>query len=264
MRHHSKSYIVFSTTMLLAFSAVIITPFVITIMKSLELRGFGNYTRFMNQYNIFPYFWNSVIVCVATIAVILTITTLAAFSFSKLKFPFKGLLFQFLLCALMLPPATILMPVYNTVRMFGMLNSRFAIILPYVAIIAPMDLLMLKSQMDEIPNEIMEAARIDGCKDFRFFYSVAVPLCKPSIVVVIIWTFISTWNEYLLAVILFQTPKYHTITLFPSYFQNDYTRLDEPSRFAAYVCCMLPILLIYVLLRKYIEKGFIATGAVKG
>lgn len=264
MKRNSIPYTIFSTALLVVFTVVIITPFILTISKSLENKGLGNYTQFTNVYNVFPYFRNSVIVSFVTVVIILAFALLAAFAFSKLQFRFKGVLFLFILCALMLPPATILMPVYRIVSDIGLMNTRFSVVLPYIALIAPMVLLMLKSQMDSIPNEIMEAARIDGCGDFHFFRAMAIPLSKPAIIVSIIWAFLNSWNEYLFAMILFQTAKYHTITLFPSFVQKDRTIIDEPARFAAYVICILPVLLLYVVLHKHIEKGFIASGALKG
>lgn len=263
-RQYSVPYTIISTVILVIFTVIILTPFIITVTKSLEGKGLGNYKRFFSEYNVVPYFINSLIISGITIIIVVSFSLLAAFAFSKLKFRFRMPLFLFLLCALMLPPATILMPVYNIVSALGLMNTRFAVIPPYIALTAPMILLMLKSQMDSIPNEIMEATRIDGCSDWTFFLKMAIPLSKPSIIVSVIWTFINTWNEYLFASTLLQTARYNTITLFPTYVQKDRVKLDEPSRFAAYVVCMLPVLLIYVVLHKHIEKGFIASGSLKG
>lgn len=264
MKKFSVSYKILSIILLLVFTVVIIGPFIITVVKSLEKKGIGNYTRFFSEYNVFPYFGNSILISCISVLCILIITLLAAFAFSKMNFKLKRILFLFVLCALMLPPATILMPVYKIIGNLGLINTRYAIVIPYIVLNAPMILLMLKSQMDSIPNEIMEAARIDGCTDFRFFNKMAIPLSKPAITVSVIWAFIQTWNEYLFASILLQSADYHTITLFPAFVQKDRVKLDEPARFASYVVCMIPVLLIYVFLHKHIEKGFIASGSLKG
>jgi len=264
MQYNSKIYKIISAFLLIVFSIIILGPFIIAFTTSLKDEGFGNYMKFFNRYNVVPYFMNSVIISIISVAIILALSLLAAFCFSKLRFRFRNMLFLFVLCALMLPPATVLMPVYRIISDLGMINTRFSLVLPYIALTAPIILLMLKSQMDEIPDVLMEAARIDGCRDFRFFVSIAVPLCKSSVVVSIIWAFLNSWNEYLFATVLLQKPEYQTIALFPAYFQGDKINLNEATLFAAYIVCMLPILLLYVVLHKQIEKGFIASGAVKG
>jgi len=264
MKKYSVTYIIFSTALVVFFTTILLAPLMITVAKSLQGKGFANYTQFFSVFNIIPYFTNSVIISFITVAFIMVFSLLAAFAFSKLQFRLRTPLFLFILCALMLPGATVIMPIHNVVSALKLINTRYAIVLPYVALISPMVLLMLKSHMDVIPGEIMESARIDGCSNFRFLITIVIPLSKPAITVSVIWSFLCAWNEFLFASILLQTSKFHTITLFPIYVEGDKYHLDEPARFAAYVVCMIPMFVLYLLVHKHIEKGFIASGSLKG
>ena len=143
---------------------------------------------------------------------------LAGFALSKLNFPFKNGIYIFLLSALLLPAAAILVPVFQINSKLGILNTYLAVLGPYVVLIAPFNLLTIKNGFDALPNTVLEAALIDGCGIVKTLFKIAVPMCKPSIVMAVIWTFLSSWNEYMMAFVMLRKEEIMTITVIPTKF----------------------------------------------
>ncbi len=259
MKLHNQSI---SYSVLLLASIAVIVPFLYAIVISLSGKGVADYSYILGKSSFFVNFGNSVLIAAACLVGISALSTLGAYAFSKLDFPFRHGFYIFFLCMLMFPPAMILVPLFQINLKLGLINSYLAVIGPYIALFAPFNLLNAKNFYDGLPDELMDAAVIDGCSSLRTFRSIVLPLSGPVIVVNVVWVFITVWNEYLLAMIFLQDLAMQTLTVLPTQFLQAY-RSDIPKMFAALILMMVPVFIVYFFLQKYISKGMTA-GAVKG
>ena len=231
----------------IACVAVILLPIGILIHGSFQGGGIKNYVDILTKYHIETYFINSLIISVSVVVLVVVLDVLAGFALSKLNFPFKNGIYIFLLSALLLPAAAILVPVFQ-------INSK-------LGLIAPFNLLTIKNGFDALPNTVLEAALIDGCGIVKTLFKIAVPMCKPSIVMAVIWTFLSSWNEYMMAFVMLRKEEIMTITVIPTKFQSMYGG-NVGKLYAALFIILVPGIIIYLLMQKFIVNGLNA-GAVK-
>lgn len=252
---------------ILAFvSIIVLGPIAYMFNRSLLVYGFENYVYIFKQksVNIFANFMNSLLVCGLTILLVVMITSLAAYAFSKLNFSGKNVLYLILMIGLMVPPAAIILPVFQTVKAFGLINKTISLVGPYTAMFAIFNLTILKNYYDTLPNQLLESAYIDGCSSIRTFTSIILPLSYPSLIVVVVWTFLNSWKELLLAMIFIQDVSKSTLTVIPvklAYAFNQYAY--QGRLFAALTVTLVPVIILYMFLQKYFVYG-ITGGAVKG
>ncbi len=244
---------------LLAF--LFMAPLAITLVVSLQGEGLGNYLAVIRHPMIPRFFFNSVLVTSVTILLVYFVTLLAAYAFSKLALRGKTLLFNAILIALLLPGVAILVPLFFTIRSLGLVNNYFALILPYTAFSAPFTLLLMRNFFDGLPNELVYASRIDGCNTFTTLWYILMPLSKPISVVVVLWTFLSVWNEFFLVLLFMQDETKRTLTHAPQFFIGVYAQ-DTGKIFATLVLISLPIVITYLRLQNYFERGM-TSGAIK-
>lgn len=201
---------------------------------------------------------NSFVVAGSGMLMGILISSLAAFSLAKIKFPFKNVLFLLIISSLMIPRETLLVPLYILFKDLGLLNSTLSLILPVLA--APVSLVILKTFFESLPDELFEAARIDGADWIRIWWKIAMPLAKPAISAVAIFLFLSFWNDFLWPFISITDPQRMTmpvgLQLFKS--QNN-VMMGYPM--AANCIAALPVLLVYFCLQKFIIKGIAFTGS---
>ena len=252
-------FLVYGITLLC--TAVILLPIGILIKGSFQGGGISNYVDILTKYHIYTYFFNSLIISSIVVFLVVLFDILAGFAFSKLAFPCKNLIYMFLLSALLLPAAAILMPVFQINSRLKILNTYLAVVGPYVVLMAPFNLLTVKNGFDALPNTVLEAALIDGCGIFRTLFHIAVPMCKPSVVMAVVWTFISSWNEYMMAFVMLRKDQIMTITVIPTKFQSMYGG-NVGKLYASLFIVLIPGILIYLILQKFIVNGLNA-GAVK-
>jgi ABC-type sugar transport system, permease component len=231
------------------------------VRGSFQGGGIKNYIEILTKYHIQLYFINSMIVSSITVFLVVLLDILAGFALSKLNFPFKNVIYVFLLSALLLPAAAILVPVFQINNKLGILNTYLAVMGPYVVLIAPFNLLTVKNGFDALPNTVIEAAMIDGCGILKTLFKIAVPMCKPAVVMAIIWTFLSSWNEYMIAFVMLRKEAIMTITVIPTKFQSMYGG-NVGKLYAALFLILIPGIVIYLLLQKFIVNG-LNSGAVK-
>jgi raffinose/stachyose/melibiose transport system permease protein len=230
-------------------------------LTSLKDGAVSNYTTVITQPGFYRYFLNSGIVSSLDIVLTLTVVTLAAYAFSKLQFPFKNVLFILAIIGMMIPAAGFIIPWFLTTKQIGLINNPLGLVGPHVAGGIPFGLLLIKAYFDEIPKEISEAATIDGCSKFRIFRSIILPLGRPVIATVAIYTFLGSWNSYILPLIFLQDQEMMTVTLMPQKFMA-FAGSDYGKIYAALVMISLPIFLVYLFGQKYLERGLMA-GSVK-
>lgn len=223
-----------------------------------------NFVEAWNEAQIGAYFWNSVFVTTTTLVVQLFIGSMASYSLAKYRFRGSSLLYYFFLAGLMFPIFLGLVPLFFLVKELGLLDSHLGLVIVYGSFGIPFTIFVLTAFFRTIPNDIMEAGIIDGCGHFTLYWRVMLPLAKPGLITVGIFTFISIWNEYLLALVLLSSSHLRTLPLGIAVLQLvQYYEVDFGALFAGLVIVMLPTLLCYIILQEQITKG-ITVGAVKG
>lgn len=243
------------------FTALWILPIVQMIWSSLQGGGFSNYMETLKN-PMFPrFFLNSIIVAVIMIAFSMTFVALAGFAFSKLHFAGKQVLYYMMVAGLMLPVSSLVVPLFQTVKNLHLLNSYIGLVGPEIAFFLPFGLMMVKSYFDTIPNELMEAATIDGANSFQTFLRIITPLARPALVTAGVFAFLATWNEYLMPLLFMTNTNMQTITLAPSFFQQAHGT-ETHKLYASLVLISLPTIIFYMLTQRYLQAGM-GEGAVK-
>ncbi len=226
-----------------------------------------NYSRAWREARFGDYFLNSVLVTSCSVFLIVSLGALAAYALTRFRHPAGKATFWLFLAGLMLPMQLSIVPLFFELRALGLLNSRLGLILVYAANGLPFAVFVLSGFFRALPRTLHEAAIIDGCGEFRAFWSVMLPLAKPGLVTVAIFQFIGVWKEYFFAFMLAGGDADGTARTLPLGLANlsitAQYRTDYGMLFAGIVLVTIPILAIYLLLQRHIEKG-IAAGALKG
>lgn len=208
------------------------------------------------------FFLNSVLITAATVALVTIAASSAGYAISRLRFPGAKTLYAVLLLGLMLPETAFAVPFYQLVKDLHLLNNYLGLIIPYSAMFTPFALVIYKSFFDDFPVEIEEAAWVDGASQLAALRRIVLPNFIPATIVVVIFTFLGSWNEFLLALIVMTSNSMKTIALAPLVFEGPYGG-QEGVLIAALVIVSLPIVVVYFALQRYIEFG-VSSGAAKG
>jgi len=222
----------------------------------------SNYTEALKTGSMGTYFLNSAIVAVTTILITLAVALMATFALTRLIWKTRRTLNKFFMLGLTIPIHASIVPIYVTLSRMHLLNTYMALIIPYAAFSLSMAILVCTGFMNEIPRELDEAACIDGCSIWGIFFRVIVPLMKPAVATVGIYTFLQCWNELMFANIFISKSALKTLPVGIQALSGQYTTAWGPIG-AALVVATFPTLFIYVFLSKRIQESFIA-GAVKG
>ena len=221
-----------------------------------------NFRTVIHDNPLLNFFGNSLLVTGGTVLLVLGAASTFAFAASVLKLRGTMLLYTSLLTTLMIPVASIVLPIAIMLRGFGWINTYQGLILPYAALGAPYAIVIIKTFMDESPRDLFEAALIDGCTAWQLFRHIALPLIKPAVIFVAVWQFIVTWNEFFLALVVMTDSDHKTVTLVPMQYSGMYMA-NPGALFAVLVIIALPLLVLYTLVQKYFIAGLLS-GAVKG
>lgn len=221
---------------------------------------FGNYVDVWTEIPFLKYYLNTFLYAViVTLGQVIT-CTMAGYAFAKLKFPGKNFLFMLFLGTMMVPWHAIMIPQFIINRHLGFYNHPQAIIV--MNLFSAFGVFLMRQFMMGIPDELSEAARIDGCGELRNYISIMLPLCKAGIATLVVFTFTFMWNDYLAPMIYLDNDNIKTIQLglasFRSLYQTDYGLI-----MAGTVCSLIPILIIYITAQKYLIEG-IAHSGLKG
>ena len=221
-----------------------------------------NYTRAMNTGNMPLYFLNSVIVAVSTIIITLLASVMATYAITRLDWKGRKSMNKFFMLGLTIPIHASIVPLYTTLAKIKMLNSYFALIVPYSAFSLAMGILISIGFMGDIPYDLDEACFLDGCGVWGTFMRVIAPLMMPAVATVGIYTFLQCWNELMFANVFISKDSLKTLPVGVQALSGQYTTDWGPIG-AALSIATIPTLLVYVVLSKQIQDSFIA-GAVKG
>jgi len=266
----------FQYLVLVIVTLIIVVPLVIMVFGALKTRGemflhpytlpvpphWENFIQILRTPTFWSMLWNSFIVMVFSTAGVLVVSSLAAFVFARMEFRGKDLAFNLLTLGLMFPITVAIMPVYLVIRDLHITNTLLAVILVQVAFGISGSLLILHGFFRAVPLELEDAAYIDGCTSFDFFWRILLPLVSPALAAVAALTMIVSWNDLLTPLVLLDKEALWTLPLGTMQFQGQYS--SDVAMVAAFVVISaIPAVIFYLFAERYIVSGLTA-GAIKG
>ncbi|KPB06229.1 sugar ABC transporter permease [Bacillus sp. CHD6a] len=221
----------------------------------------ATYVRFLTETDALRWLFNSIFVSSVLTITNVIFSSLAGYAFAKLRFPGRNTIFWLLLGTMMIPAQVTLIPVYiMIVNVFGLVDTYLAIMLPMFTVVG--NIFLMKQYMSTLPTTLIQAARIDGCSEIGIFRKIILPISKPGVAVLAIFTFVSTWNEFFWPFLVTQSSSMRTIQVGLASFKfqdaTDYGAMMAGSMLAA-----LPMFILFFALQRYFLQG-ITIGAVKG
>ena len=236
-------------------------PLLAMVQGSLAGDGWANYAAVLAVPGLWRFFVNTVVIAAGVIVIVYVVTMLAAYGFSKLHLRARELYFWLLLACLTLPEVVLLAPLFTTAQAFGFFDTYWAVILPLAALQVPFAVLLTRNFVDGIPDELFEAARVDGASSVRGFIHLIIPLTRPIAAAILIFTLIGAWNNYLMPLVFLQSTEMQTITLVPQFFVGQFSN-DQTKILASAVLTAIPEVVAYLCLQRLFERG-LAAGAIK-
>lgn len=223
---------------------------------------FGGYVRALRMSPIFRFFGNSVFISVVNTAINVLFVAMAAYVIARFEFRGKRLFTLLLSSSLLVPISALLMPIYLLMAKLHILDTKASLILVYAALGLPTSLFILRGTFLNIPREIEEAAAIDGAGTLRTFFVIALPMARPGLATAATLHFLTSWNEFMFALVLTKSESARTLPLALNYFSSQFS-FDYTAMFAAITLSVLPSIVAYVLLQEQVTGSLVA-GSVKG
>ena len=232
-------------------------PKLFTLHPTLE-----NYASAFSQVPLARYFLNTLIFTVITTGLMLVVTVLAAFAFSRLRFPGRDLIFTLFLSLMMIPTELVVITNFVTITNLDLRNSFLGLILPSVTSV--FYIYLLKENFSQVPDELYYAAKVDGTSDLKYLWKVMIPMCQPTIVTVTILKVIECWNSYVWPRLITDDQSFFLVSVgIQEIRENGFGRENIPAMMAAVVVISLPLILLFLMFRKKIMAG-VARGGTKG
>lgn len=216
-----------------------------------------NYTTLFERFNFALYFWNSVFITVVATIITVLFNSMAAFALSKYKFRGRTTVFILLIATLMIPPTVNLVPIYLVVSQLGLVNSPWGVIWPAVA--TPTGVFLLRQYMLTIPDDLLDAARMDHASEWRVYWRIVLPLAAPALAVLVIFSVMWRWNEFLWPLIVLNRSEQFTLQLALNSFQGE-LQTNWSNLLAMTILTLLPITIVFAFLQKYITQGIAQSG----
>jgi multiple sugar transport system permease protein len=212
--------------------------------------------------NLLPSMWNSLIVAVSVVILNLLVSVPAAYALAKIRFIGRDSSIYFMLTTRVIPDIALVVPFFLFVQQLGLLDSLLSLIITYLAITVPFSTFILTGYFESLPDDLDKAARVDGCSRLQTLLLVYLPLALPSLVAVVLFTFLTSWNEFLLALMFTQTLASQTMPIVVASFTSDFN-ISFSFINAAGVLAIVPPVVVAIMFERYIVSGLTA-GAVKG
>ena len=219
-----------------------------------------NYRALFERIGMGGYFLNSVLVSSITTLLSLAINAMAGYAFAKLRFAGRERIFRTLLAALVIPGQVAMLPLFLLLKQMGLVNTYAGVVVPALASI--FGIFLVRQYARSIPDELIEAARIDGAGEARIFVSVVLPMLKPVLVTLAIFTFMGTWNDFMWPLIVLTDQSNYTLPVALASLSREHIQ-DVEMMMAGAVLTVLPVLLLFLLLQRYYIQGLVL-GSVKG
>jgi len=215
------------------------------------------YQALFREVNFLQFFKNSVIVAFAITLFSLFLNALGGFAFAKYRFPGREKIFALLLATLMVPGQITMIPVFLMLKSIGLINSYWGLIIPAGA--SAFGIFLMRQFITTIPNDLIESARIDGCSEFRIFWSIILPLCKPVLAALGIFTFMGSWNAFLWPLIVMIKENMYTLPVALANLSGQYAT-KFGLLMAGAVVVVAPVLIVFILAQRYVIRGVAVTG----
>ncbi|GGD53571.1 carbohydrate ABC transporter permease [Pseudoxanthomonas indica] len=219
-----------------------------------------NYRMLFGRTGMAHNFANSLLVSVAITLGSLLVNTMAGYAFAKLRFRGRQRIFQVLLAALVIPAQVAMLPLFLLMKQLGLVNSFGGVIVPALATV--FGIFLVRQYARSIPDELLEAARIDGASELRIFFRIVLPMLKPVLVTLAIFTFMAAWNDFMWPLIILTDQEHYTLPVALASLSREHI-MDVEMMMAGAVITVLPVLLLFLLLQRYYLQG-LTLGSVKG
>ncbi len=216
-----------------------------------------NYTALFSRFNFLLYFWNSTFITVVATILTVLFNSMAAFALSKYKFRGRTVVFLLIIATLMIPPTINLVPIFLVVSQLGLVNSPWGVIWPAIA--TPTGVFLLRQYMLTIPDDLLDAARMDHASEWRVYWRIVMPLSAPALAVLVIFSVMWRWNEFLWPLIVLNQAEEFTLQLALNSFQGE-LQTSWSNLLAMTVLTLLPITIVFAILQKYITQGIAQAG----
>jgi len=220
-----------------------------------------NYPRALakDRMNFWPALSNTVVVTTLSVAGQVLSCSLVGFGFARFRFRGRAILFMVMLSTMMLPAQVTMIPVFVLFRSLGMIDSFWPLILP-AWLASPFFVFMFRQFFAQVPEELLEAAKIDGCSHWRIYWQIMLPLSGPVVAIVAIYTFLGSWNDFMGPLIYLNSPENRTLALALNSFKGQYGTSDAQLLMAASVICMLPCLVLFFAAQRYFVESVASSG----
>ena len=219
--------------------------------------AWSNYSEVVRRFDFLRYFWNSAFITVVATAITLLFNAMAAFALSKYQFRGRATVFLVILATLMIPPTIVLVPNYLIASALGLVNSPWGVIWPGVA--TPTGVFLLRQYMLTLPDELLDAARMDNASEWRVFWRIVLPLSAPALAVLAIFSVMWRWNDFLWPMVVLNRSERFTLQLALNSFQGELTT-SWNLLLAMTVLTLLPVTLIFLVLQRHITQGIASAG----
>lgn len=262
--------------MLVIIAAIVLVPLVVALVggfrtnQDLQARPIGwpdpfilsNYTDIIASGPFWRKVFNSVVIMLLTTAIALSLSSSAAFVFARMRFQGREALFNFFVLGLLFPLPVAILPLYLLLRSLGMVDSLWGVIMPQVAFSLPFNILLLRSFFVAVPQDLEDAAYVDGATPLEFLLRILLPLVRPALAAVAVIAMVHSWNNFFLPLVVLNSERNYTLPLGVQQFQGQY--LTDWARVLAYVTlALVPAVAFYLVAERHIVAGLTA-GSVKG
>jgi ABC-type glycerol-3-phosphate transport system permease component len=263
-------------TLLILGLAIVLVPFLFMISTAFKPQTYifeipprlipsevtlKNFTDAIHKDNFFTFFLNSAFVAIISTAGTVLVSSMMAYAFARLDFPFKQPLFYMVLVGMMVPSVILIVPQFIISKQLGVLNSLWGLILVYITMTLAQQMFLLRGFFEGIPKDLEEAAIIDGANNMQIFWRIILPLSKPGLATVTIFTFLYSWDEFPWAHVAIQETNKRTLPIAIALFQSQHLT-QWGLVFAASLMALIPVVLVFIFFQKYFVQG-IATSGIK-
>lgn len=221
---------------------------------------FEHYATLFTQLDLGRYLLNSTIVAVTVTAVSLFINSMAGYAFAKFRFRGRDRLFRVLASGLVIPVQVAMLPLFLLMKQMGLINTYWGVIIPGLASI--FGIFLIRQYALSLPDDLLDAARIDGASELRIYWSVALPVIRPILSTLAIWTFLSTWNDFMWPLIVLSDESRYTLPVALANLAGEHVQ-DTELMMAGSVLTLLPVMVVFLVLQRYYVQG-VMMGSVKG
>lgn len=219
-----------------------------------------HYRALFSRLDVVRYIMNSALIAGAVTLISLVVNSMAGYAFAKLSFPGRERVFRGLVATLVVPGQVTMLPLFMLLKYLGLINSFWGVIVPGMASV--FGIFLFRQYALSIPDSLLDAARIDGAGEWRIYRSIVLPLCKPILLTLAVFTFMGTWNDFMWPLVVLTDSRLHTLPVALANLSGEHVQ-DTELMMAGALLTVLPVIVLYALLQRYYIEG-IMVGSIKG